>query len=100
MAETKKPDKRTVLRELADKLAKAYLDELMAEKRHQDARQVLFGARTPTAGDKANIEATRKALLAKARVRVGILAEMDTVLGIERAKKTPPGQVLDQADPE
>lgn len=91
----KKMDKRKALRDLSEKLGAAYLAELLAEKRHQDARAVLHGARTPTAGDHANIAATRKAMLTKARERLVVMTEMDALLGIERDKKTPPGQALD-----
>lgn len=99
MADTK-PDKRQVLRELSEKLGKAVLNELLAQKKHQDARQILQGARTPTQEDRACIRATKQAWMSKSRERIQLLAQMEDLLGIVHKSPKPPGDILDQAPPD
>ena len=98
--EIPKPDKRKVLKDLGDRLGKAVLAELLAQKKHQDARQVFYGARTPTAEDKACIAAAKQGWMARSRERIMILNQMEDLLGIVHKPRKPPGEIVDGADPE
>jgi hypothetical protein len=84
------------LSKLADRLGKAFLDELRAQKRFQNEHNFkLASARTPSAEDKASVRAIKTVWLSKSRVRIGIVAEMETLLGIEKPQK-PPGELIDK----
>ena len=92
----KPPDKRTELRELGKKLGEAFVEELLAQKAHQDADKVRHGARTPSGEDHAVIRAAKQFWLKCSRKRLAVIMEMENLLGIVQTPTKPPGEALDE----
>ena len=77
-----RPDKRKILRQLADRFAQAMCAELLSHRKHLDALSPTRGARTPTPEELTIVRATKQGWLAKSRERIMLLNQMEDLLGI------------------
>ena len=96
MADKKKPNRDTVLRDLGNKLGKAMVRELLAQRKYQDALQITQGARTPTTEDRNVVAAAKQGWLARSRERIQILTQMEDLLGIVHKPGKSARERLDQ----